>query len=61
MLGGKGGNVGPLLPQDEEEEKLPPGCVSVSTSTAISIKNGQKITKITKTYKFKDGSSKTSV
>ncbi|CAD8171141.1 unnamed protein product [Paramecium pentaurelia] len=61
MLGGKGGNVGAQAPQNEEEEKLPPGCVSVSTSTAITVKNGQKITKITKTYKFKDGSTKTAV
>ncbi|CAD8085449.1 unnamed protein product [Paramecium sonneborni] len=61
MLGGKGGNVGNYAHQNEEEEKLPPGCVSVSTSTQITIKNGQKSTKITKTYKFKDGSTKTQV
>ncbi|CAK63551.1 unnamed protein product (macronuclear) [Paramecium tetraurelia] len=60
MLGAKGGNDA-QAPQNQEEEKLPPGCVSVSTSTAVTIKNGQKITKITKTYKFKDGSTKTSV
>ncbi|CAD8077000.1 unnamed protein product [Paramecium primaurelia] len=61
MLGGKGGIGDALNPQNQEEEKLPPGCVSVSTSTAITVKNGQKTTKITKTYKLKDGSTKTSV
>ncbi|CAK82989.1 unnamed protein product (macronuclear) [Paramecium tetraurelia] len=62
VLGGKGGHVGAAPQQeDEEEEQLPPGCVSVSTSSAVSMKGGQKVTKITKTYKFKDGSTKIAV
>ncbi|CAD8082988.1 unnamed protein product [Paramecium sonneborni] len=59
MVGAKAANVPP--PQNQEEEKLPPGCVSVSSSSSGAVKNGKKITKITKTYLFKDGSTKTAV
>ena len=36
---------------------MPAGCISSNTSTSVSIKNGKKTTTITKTFKFKDGST----